>query len=94
MQIRTVTVAPLLLLVFPAWLFLHAESPVAPAPSLVLLPGEVRLESRWHSLAVATYPSTIGVTALMLVALWPNPRLAGLLAGVLAGHHEQDEVAA
>lgn len=47
-------------------------------------PTELRVESRGRSLAVATYPSTIGVT-LVLVALWPDPRLAALLAGILAG---------
>ena len=35
--------------------------------------------------AGATYPSTIGLTGLTGIALAVNPRLAALLAGILAG---------
>jgi hypothetical protein len=48
-------------------------------------PRGAATEARWRTLAAATYPSTIGVTALIGVALGKNPALAALLAGVLAG---------
>jgi hypothetical protein len=44
-----------------------------------------RVEPRWRSLAAATYPSTIGLTVLTAIALWPNPDLAAVLAGILGG---------
>jgi hypothetical protein len=42
-------------------------------------------ESRRRSLVRAAYPSTIGLTVLIALALWPQPGLAALLAGILAG---------
>jgi hypothetical protein len=48
-------------------------------------PDDARVESRVRALARATYPSTIGLTALTLIALWPQPPLAAFLAGILAG---------
>jgi hypothetical protein len=49
------------------------------------MPDEVRVESRLRALARATYPSTIGLSGLTLIALWPQPPLAAFLAGILAG---------
>jgi len=49
------------------------------------VPAGALLEPRRRALARASYPSTIGLTVLMAVALWPQPGLAALLAGVLAG---------
>jgi hypothetical protein len=49
------------------------------------VPDDVRVESRLRALAAATYPSTIGLTVLTLIALWPQPPLAAFLAGILAG---------
>jgi hypothetical protein len=49
------------------------------------MPDEVRVESRLRALARATYPSTIGLSVLTLIALWPQPPLAAFLAGILAG---------
>jgi hypothetical protein len=43
------------------------------------------VQSRLGALAAATYPSTIGLTVLTLIALWPQPPLAAFLAGILAG---------
>ena len=58
------------------WLrFAEAERLASPA----------RTEPRRLSLARATYPSTIGLTVLTAIALWPQPGLAALLAGILAG---------
>jgi len=48
-------------------------------------PPDARIESRGRSLVTATYPSTIGLTVLTGIALATNPRLAALLAGLLAG---------
>jgi hypothetical protein len=48
-------------------------------------PDDFRVESRLRSLAAAAYPSTIGLTVLTLVSLWPQPPLAAVLAGILAG---------
>jgi hypothetical protein len=53
----------------------------APEP----LPSDARIESRGRGLARAAYPSTIGLTALTAFALWPQPGLAALLAGILGG---------
>jgi hypothetical protein len=53
----------------------------APEP----IPAGARIESRGRGLARATYPSTIGLTALTAFALWPQPGLAALLAGILGG---------
>jgi hypothetical protein len=44
-----------------------------------------RPEPWGRSLARATYPSTIGLSVLIAIALWPKPALAALLAGILAG---------
>ncbi|HEY7017814.1 MAG TPA: hypothetical protein VH297_05045 [Gaiellaceae bacterium] len=48
-------------------------------------PADARIESRSRGLARAMYPSTIGLTVLTAVSLWPQPGLAALLAGLLAG---------
>ncbi|HEY3050735.1 MAG TPA: hypothetical protein VGJ40_03345 [Gaiellaceae bacterium] len=48
-------------------------------------PQAASIESWWRSLVAATYPSTIGLTILDGIALAVNPRLAALLAGILAG---------
>ena len=48
-------------------------------------PDDFRVESRLRALAAATYPSTIGLTVLIVIALWPQPPLAAFLAGILAG---------
>jgi hypothetical protein len=42
-------------------------------------------ESRGRSLLRAAYPSTIGLTVLIALAVLPQPGLAALLAGILAG---------
>jgi hypothetical protein len=42
-------------------------------------------ESRGRALVRATYPSTIGLTVLTVIALWPQPPLAAFLAGILGG---------
>jgi hypothetical protein len=49
------------------------------------VPDDFRVERRLRALAHATYPSTIGLTVLTLIALWPQPALAAFLAGILAG---------
>ena len=43
------------------------------------------MQGRWHGLAEAAYPSTIGLTALTAIALVLQPPLAAFLAGILAG---------
>jgi len=48
-------------------------------------PDDARVESRLRALARATYPSTIGLTVLTAIALWPQPPLVACLAGILAG---------
>lgn len=48
-------------------------------------PDDARVESHLRALGHATYPSTIGLTVLTAIALWPEPPLAALLAGILAG---------
>jgi len=49
-----------------------------------LPPGAAPLPPR-RALALAMYPSTIGLTVLTVIALWPQPPLAAFLAGILAG---------
>jgi hypothetical protein len=49
------------------------------------VPEDARVETRERALARATYPSTIGLTVLTAIALWPQPPLAAFLAGILAG---------
>ena len=49
------------------------------------VPADARIESRARALGRAAYPSTIGLTVLTAIALWPQPALAALLAGVLGG---------
>jgi O-antigen/teichoic acid export membrane protein len=49
------------------------------------VPGDARLESPARALAEAAYPSTIGLTGLTLISLWPRPPLAAFLAGILLG---------
>jgi hypothetical protein len=48
-------------------------------------PGDAHMQGRWRGLAEAAYPSTIGLTALTAIALWPQPPLAAFLAGILLG---------
>jgi hypothetical protein len=48
-------------------------------------PADAQMQSRWRGLAEAAYPSTIGLTVLTAIALWPQPPLAAFLAGILAG---------
>ncbi|HUH20535.1 MAG TPA: hypothetical protein VLZ09_01585 [Gaiellaceae bacterium] len=48
-------------------------------------PNDFRVERPLRALAAATYPSTIGLTVLTVIALWPQPPLAAFLAGILAG---------
>ena len=36
-------------------------------------PEDARMQGRWHGLAEAAYPSTIGLTVLTAIALWPQP---------------------
>jgi hypothetical protein len=49
------------------------------------LPPAARFAGRARTLGHAAYPSTIGLTVLVAVALWPQPGLAALLAGILLG---------
>ena len=49
------------------------------------VPAAAHLEGRARALAQAAYPSTMGLAALTAVALWPQPGVAALLAGILAG---------
>ena len=49
-----------------------------------LPPGAAPLPHR-RALALAMYPSTIGLTAVTVVALVAKPELAAVLAGILAG---------
>jgi hypothetical protein len=49
------------------------------------IPAGARIESRGRALGRAAYPSTIGLTVLIAIAVWPQPGLAALLAGVLGG---------
>jgi hypothetical protein len=58
------------------WQRLAEAERLAPAPNP---------EPWGRSLARATYPSTIGLSVLIAIALWPKPELAALLAGILAG---------
>ena len=48
-------------------------------------PADAHMQGRWRGLAEAAYPSTIGLTVLTAIALWPEPLLAAFLAGILAG---------
>ena len=48
-------------------------------------PQGAHVESRARALARAAYPSTIGLTVLTAIAVWPQPPLAAFLAGILAG---------
>ena len=58
--------------------FLQVEEPVP-------VPAQASVQSRGETLRAAVWPSTVGVGALLLVALVANPTLAALLAGVLGG---------
>jgi hypothetical protein len=49
------------------------------------VPEGAAVESRGRALVRATYPSTIGLTVLTVIALWPQPPLAAFLAGILLG---------
>ena len=49
------------------------------------VPSGAHVEPRSRALVRAAYPSTIGLTALIAIALWPQPGLAALLAGILGG---------
>ena len=59
--------------------FVHG--PVEPLP----FPGDATVAAPWRQALGASIPSTIGVAALTLIALAPQPTLAALLAGVEAG---------
>ncbi|MFL5954865.1 MAG: hypothetical protein ACJ76I_12245 [Gaiellaceae bacterium] len=49
------------------------------------LPEEATLAPRWRQALAATIPSTIGVAALSVIALFSEPTLGALLAGIEAG---------
>jgi hypothetical protein len=49
------------------------------------VPAGAQIESRGYALARAAYPSTIGLTVLIAIAVWPQPGLSALLAGLLGG---------
>ncbi|MGZ4281550.1 MAG: hypothetical protein ACXVEM_04860 [Gaiellaceae bacterium] len=49
------------------------------------VPSGAHVEPRGRALVRAAYPSTIGLTVLIAIALWPQPGLAALLAGILGG---------
>jgi hypothetical protein len=49
------------------------------------VPADARFVGKARTLAHAAYPSTLGLAALIAIALWPQPALAALLAGLLAG---------
>ena len=49
------------------------------------LPADAVLASRGRQALAAMLPSTLGVTALAVIALVPQPVLAALLGGVCAG---------
>ena len=49
------------------------------------LPGGAAVMPNRRALALAMYPSTIGLSAVTLVALAVRPELAAVLAGILAG---------
>ena len=49
------------------------------------VPPGAHFAGKARTLAHAAYPSTIGLTILTAIALWPQPGLAALLAGLLAG---------
>jgi hypothetical protein len=49
------------------------------------VPAGARIESRGRALGRAAYPSTVGLTVLIALALWPQPGLSALLAGLLGG---------
>jgi hypothetical protein len=49
------------------------------------VPPAARFAGRARTLGHAAYPSTIGLTVLVAIALWPQPGLAAILAGILAG---------
>ncbi len=49
------------------------------------VPPDAAFVGKARTLAHAAYPSTLGLTVLIAVALWPQPALAALLAGLLAG---------
>jgi len=49
------------------------------------MPADARRKSAGRGLAEAAYPSTVGLAVLTAIALWREPGLAALLAGILAG---------
>ena len=49
------------------------------------LPSEARVATLSYTVADGVLPSTVGVTVLMVASLVFEPRLAALLAGLLAG---------
>jgi hypothetical protein len=49
------------------------------------MPAGATVQSPRDTLRAAVWPSTVGVTGLLAVALAANPTLAALLAGVVAG---------
>jgi len=58
------------------WARLEKAQPLSP---------EARIESRGRSVLRAAYPSTIGLTVLIVLSLAIDPALAAVLAGILAG---------
>ncbi|MBA3842454.1 MAG: hypothetical protein H0X39_07510 [Actinobacteria bacterium] len=49
------------------------------------LPAGVEVAPGWRQALAATFPSTVGVSVLAIVALFTKPTLAALLGGVCAG---------
>jgi hypothetical protein len=49
------------------------------------LPPGAEVAPGWRQGLAATFPSTLGVSVLAVVALFTKPTLAGLLGGVCAG---------
>ena len=58
-----------------------AHGEVDPLPA----PAGATLAPRWRQALAAMFPSTIGVSVLAAIALFPSPTLAALLGGVCAG---------
>jgi len=74
----------LLLVALPASVTRRRPERRRPAEAQPLPPGMTPLPHR-RALALAMYPSTIGLSAVTAVALVLSPPLAAVLAGILAG---------
>jgi hypothetical protein len=59
--------------------FVHGAADALPFPE------EATLAPRWRQALAATIPSTIGVAVLAVIALFFEPTLGALLAGIEAG---------